>query len=366
MGLGPMNDYRRSYFQFSWVIKWLFLYQAIISFGHRFAALGQTDEDYDAESFQYDPSGIYHLIFLFSQFNDSTITAILKTALGDYDLGVVPGALIECPESPIAPEKSEPSSTYDQEGGHYHFRARAYDPFMGRFLQTDPLGYVDSMNLYQAFNMNPFNFTDPMGESIFDSLKKMFGIVPTEKVLEVANKAQYTDVFNVELAKEAIDTHKEGVLELQKPIPLPQPDPGFFLDDGVEIYAGGFSQGTLFGVTVRVEAALTLQKGRIGLKFNAGAGYTPQTASLSWGQSFGYSTDTNNSDFTGLREIGISRGPIAVSGSVTVKDGKITGKGIDIGQSARVPLKFKPGSIEANQLYMLNILDASIYQIKKD
>jgi len=35
---------------------------------------------------------------------------------------------------------------------------------MGRFLQTDPMGYTDSMNLYQAFNMNPFNFTDPMGE----------------------------------------------------------------------------------------------------------------------------------------------------------------------------------------------------------
>jgi hypothetical protein len=36
---------------------------------------------------------------------------------------------------------------------------------MGRFLQTDPMGYADSMNLYQAFNMNPFNFVDPMGEN---------------------------------------------------------------------------------------------------------------------------------------------------------------------------------------------------------
>jgi hypothetical protein len=31
------------------------------------------------------------------------------------------------------------------------------------FLQTDPIGYRDSMNLYQAFNMNPMNFVDPMG-----------------------------------------------------------------------------------------------------------------------------------------------------------------------------------------------------------
>ncbi len=157
-------------YRVSRVIKWLFLYQAIIEFGHRFAVLGQADEDYDAESFQYDLNWVYHFIFLMSQIDSVTIVAILKTALGDYDQGVVPGALNECPEIPIAPEKIEPECTYDQESGHYHFRARAYDPFMGRFLQTDPLGYVDSMNLYQAFNMNPFNFTDPMGmETAFTS-----------------------------------------------------------------------------------------------------------------------------------------------------------------------------------------------------
>jgi hypothetical protein len=37
---------------------------------------------------------------------------------------------------------------------------------MGRFLQTDPMGYQDSLNLYQGFNMNPYNFTDPWGLSL--------------------------------------------------------------------------------------------------------------------------------------------------------------------------------------------------------
>jgi len=32
-----------------------------------------------------------------------------------------------------------------------------------RFLQTDPMGYEDSLNLYQAFNQNPVNFVDPFG-----------------------------------------------------------------------------------------------------------------------------------------------------------------------------------------------------------
>jgi RHS repeat-associated protein len=52
---------------------------------------------------------------------------------------------------------------YDAETNLYYFRARYYDPIMGRFLKTDPLGYEDSMNLYQGFNQNPGNFTDPMG-----------------------------------------------------------------------------------------------------------------------------------------------------------------------------------------------------------
>ena len=57
---------------------------------------------------------------------------------------------------------------YDlRQTGLYYYRARYYDPIMGRFLQTDPKGYYDSMNMYQAFNMNPVNFLDPMGELVY-------------------------------------------------------------------------------------------------------------------------------------------------------------------------------------------------------
>ncbi len=52
---------------------------------------------------------------------------------------------------------------YEPETNFYYYRARHFDPIMGRFLQVDPMGYQDSLNLYQAFNMNPLNFVDPMG-----------------------------------------------------------------------------------------------------------------------------------------------------------------------------------------------------------
>ena len=52
---------------------------------------------------------------------------------------------------------------YDSETGLYHYRARAYKPSMGRFLQTDPMGYGDSINMYSYCGNNPVSWADPYG-----------------------------------------------------------------------------------------------------------------------------------------------------------------------------------------------------------
>ena len=44
--------------------------------------------------------------------------------------------------------------------------ARMYAPEIGRFLQTDPLGYIDTINPYAYCANNPTNFVDPSGEWI--------------------------------------------------------------------------------------------------------------------------------------------------------------------------------------------------------
>jgi RHS repeat-associated protein len=51
----------------------------------------------------------------------------------------------------------------DPEAGLYYYRARYYDPVMGRFLERDPLEYVDSYNLYEYATGNPVNWADPSG-----------------------------------------------------------------------------------------------------------------------------------------------------------------------------------------------------------
>lgn len=49
------------------------------------------------------------------------------------------------------------------EAGVYHYRARAYLPQLGRFLQTDPIGYAAGANIYAYVGGDPVNSTDPMG-----------------------------------------------------------------------------------------------------------------------------------------------------------------------------------------------------------
>jgi RHS repeat-associated protein len=47
--------------------------------------------------------------------------------------------------------------------GMYYYRARLYSPALGRFMQVDPLGYSQGLNVYNYVHGDPINRTDPSG-----------------------------------------------------------------------------------------------------------------------------------------------------------------------------------------------------------
>jgi len=52
---------------------------------------------------------------------------------------------------------------FDTETGLYYYRARYYNASIGRFLQTDPIGYDDGINVYCYCRNSPISWIDPLG-----------------------------------------------------------------------------------------------------------------------------------------------------------------------------------------------------------
>ena len=67
-----------------------------------------------------------------------------------------------------------------------------------RFLQTDPMGYEDSLNLYQAFNQNLVNFSDPMGRQTVATSQWEFGPIWKWMARKAGDKKLEEKTFSIQ------------------------------------------------------------------------------------------------------------------------------------------------------------------------
>jgi RHS repeat-associated protein len=113
----------------------------------------------------YEGTGTSNRRWLIDDYQSSVVGAtdatgaLIGTSPNTYDEYGVPGAANQG-------RYQYTGQIWIPELGLYHYKARTYSPTLGRFLEVDPIGYTDDLDLYAYVADDPLNKTDPTGNQV--------------------------------------------------------------------------------------------------------------------------------------------------------------------------------------------------------
>ena len=87
---------------------------------------------------------------------------------------------------------------FDRETGLYYYRARYYDPELGRFYTEDPLGFRAGINFYAYVSNNPLIYRDPTG------LFNFIAGAGASAVTGTGGEGSVGGVYNLETGREGL------------------------------------------------------------------------------------------------------------------------------------------------------------------